>query len=65
MSGERPRDRNTLLHAARQLPRHVFGKVAKFDKFKHFGCSRPPARPIPAGEFKRKFDIALNIAPLK
>ena len=62
--GQRAGDCDTLLHAARELPRMVLPEPLKLDELEHLVDARLPLRSVPAGELERQRDVLRHRPPL-
>src|SRR5581483_11934062 len=63
-SKESARDRDALLHAARELPRMVVGEAAELDEVEHLGDAAGAALTVPARELERERDVLRDGAPV-
>ena len=56
--GERARDRDALLHAARELPRVVVLEAGQLDEVEQLAHALVAAAPVPAEQLERQRDVA-------
>ena len=59
------RDRDALLHPARELPREVLLEPGQLDELDHLCNPRLPARPVPALHLERQRDVLRHRAPVE
>ena len=65
LEGERPGDRDPLLHPARQLVRMVLDEVAQLDEVEHLLGPRAPSRAVVAHQLERELDVVLDRPPVE
>ena len=58
-------DRDALLHAARQLPRHVPRELGELDELEHLVGTGLPLGLVPALQLERQLDVLLDGAPVE
>jgi hypothetical protein len=65
LEGERARDRDTLLHAAGELPRVVALEAGQLDELEHLPDPLLPLRALPAQHLQRQGDVLGDRAPVE
>ena len=65
VDSEGPRDRDALLHAAREFPGAVGREIGELDHLEQFGGTRLALVLRPALQLERQLDIALDRAPVE